>query len=334
MKYILKKIHDSKVKINVSLSKEEMDFYLKEGEKELKNQARLNQSQRREFSLEEIGEAAIKKAIFDSFLKIVKEKNLDLIGKPKAKVKEFTPGSSFSYEIETEIIPEIQLGDYKEIAHKIFSQKREIEVSEKEVEETLEFLRNSRAKIKRLENGKEIKEIPPLNDEFAQSLGNFSSLEELKSSIREGIFQEKEIKERERLRELFIEEISKNLTLTLPETLVVSFTQENIDYFKNFLKGLGKDFETYLQETSQSQADFEAKMRELAQIQIKRSLILYQIAKEENIEASDEEVFLLAQKIASQQGLEKISEVDRKRLLDYAKERIIFEKVFQFLESQ
>jgi len=120
----------------------------------------------------------------------------------------------------------------------------------------------------------------------------------------------------------------------LPETLVVSFTQENIDYFKNFLKGLGKDFETYLQETSQSQADFEAKMRELAQIQIKRSLILYQIAKEENIEASDEEVFLLAQKIASQQGLEKISEVDRKRLLDYAKERIIFEKVFQFLESQ
>jgi len=252
MKYFLKKIHDSKVKIDVSLSKEEMDFYLKEGEKELKNRARLNQSQKREFSLEEIGEEAIKKAIFDSFLK----------------------------------------------------------------------------------NGKEIKEIPPLNDEFAQSLGNFSSLEELKNSIREGIFQEKEIKERERLRELFIEEISKNLTLTLPESLVASFTQENIDYFKNFLKGLGKDFETYLQETSQSQADFEAKMKELAQIQIKRSLILYQIAKEEKIEASDEEVFLLAQKIASQQGLEKISEVDRKRLLDYAKERIIFEKVFQFLESQ
>jgi len=334
MKYLFKKIHDSKVKINVSLSKEEMDFYLKEGEKELKNQARLNQSQKMEFSLEEIKEAAIKKAIFDTFLKIVKEKNLELIGKPKAKVEEFSPDGSFSYEIETEILPEIELGDYKEIAHKIFSQKREIEVSEKEVEETLEFLRNSRAKIKKLENGKEIKEIPPLNDEFAQSLGNFSSLEELKNSIREGIFQEKEIKERERLRELFIEEISKNLTLTLPESLVASFTQENIDYFKNFLKGLGKDFEAYLQETSQSEADFEAKMKELAQIQIKRSLILYQIAKEENIEASDEEVFLLAQKIASQQGLERISEVDRKRLLDYAKERIIFEKVFQFLENQ
>ncbi|MCD6412089.1 hypothetical protein J7K91_00150 [bacterium] len=334
MKYLFKKIHDSKVKINVSLSKEEMDFYLKEGEKELKNQARLNQSQKMEFSLEEIKEAAIKKAIFDTFLKIVKEKNLELIGKPKAKVEEFSSDGSFSYEIETEILPEIELGDYKEIAHKIFSQKREIEVSEKEVEETLEFLRNSRAKIKKLENGKEIKEIPPLNDEFAQSLGNFSSLEELKNSIREGIFQEKEIKERERLRELFIEEISKNLTLTLPESLVTSFTQENIDYFKNFLKGLGKDFETYLQETSQSEADFEAKMKELAQIQIKRSLILYQIAKEENIEASDEEVFLLAQKIASQQGLERISEVDRKRLLDYAKERIIFEKVFQFLENQ
>jgi len=334
MKYLFKKIHDSKVKIKVSLSKEEMDFYLKEGEKELKNQARLNQSQKREFSLEEIKEEAIKKAIFDSFLKIVKEKNLELIGKPKAKVEEFTPDGFFSYEIETEIIPEIELGDYKEIAHKIFSQKREIEVSEKEVEETLEFLRNSRAKIKKLENGKEVKEIPPLNDEFAQSLGNFSSLEELKNSIREGIFQEKEIKERERLRELFMEEISKNLVLTLPESLVASFTQENIDYFKNFLKGLGKDFETYLQETSQAEADFEAKMKELAQIQIKRSLILYQIAKEENIEASDEEVFLLAQKIASQQGLEKLSEFDRKRLLDYAKEKIIFEKVFQFLESQ
>ena len=334
MNYTITKLNDSKLKIDVSLSKEEMDFYFKEGEKELRNQARISSNQKQEFSFKEISDLAVKKGVSESFLEIIKKENLDLIGTPKVKIKQFLIGGPFLYEVEIEIIPEIKIGDYKKIAKDIFSQKREVEVSFKEIEETLNFLRNSRAKIEKLENGEEIKKLPSLDDEFAKSLGRFSSLEELKTSIKEGIIQEKMIKEKQRLRQKFLEEISKDVKVKLPQTLVDSFANENFNYFKNFLEKIGKDLETYLKETNQNQENLTRKIKEEAENQLKQSLILYQIAKLEKIDASEEEIILLAQKIANQESLNNLNEVDKKRLLDYAKERIIFEKVFQFLENQ
>ena len=334
MNYTITKLNDSKLRIDISLSKEEMDFYFKEGEKELRNQARLSSGKEKNFSSQEVLDRAIKKAIFESFLEITKKENFNLIGAPKAEVKQFLIGGPLSYEVQIEVIPEIKIGDYKKIAKDVFSQRRKIEVSQKEIEDALNFLRNSRAKLKKLENGESVKELPALDDEFAKSLGKFSSLEELKTSMKEGIFQEKLVKEKERLRQKFLEKISENVVVELPQTLVESFAKENFSYFKNFLEKIGKDFESYLKETNQNREDLEEKIKKEAEDQVKQSLILHQIAKIEKIDASEQETTLLAQKIANQKSLNELNEFDKKRLLDYAKERVVFEKVFQFLENQ
>ncbi|HDM31937.1 MAG TPA: hypothetical protein ENG32_01030, partial [bacterium] len=268
------------------------------------------------------------------FLEIVKKENLNLIGQPKAELKKIAFGGECLYEIEVEIIPEIEIGDYKKIAKKVFSEKREIEVSEEEVQDSLNFLRESRAKIKKLENGEEIKELPNLDDEFAKSLGRFSSLEELKKSIKEGIFEEKRIKEKQRLRQKFLEEISKDLCVELPQTLVNSFVEENLNQLKYFVENQGMNFETYLKEINQTREGLEAKLEEEARNQIRHSLVLYKIAKLENIKPTEEEIRLLAQRIINQQSIDSLNEIEKRRLLDYAKERITFEKVFEFLENQ
>ena len=108
----------------------------------------------REIVEKEIGqgkilEKAAELVIREKYPKVVIERNLEVIGAPEVEVLKLALKNPFSFRIKVNILPEIPLPDYRKIAQE--TPKKEIIVEEKEVEDTLKWLRNSRAKFKDLE---------------------------------------------------------------------------------------------------------------------------------------------------------------------------------------
>ncbi|MCD6500661.1 trigger factor [bacterium] len=102
----------------------------------------------------EIGQGKIltegaKLAIKQVYPQLVREKKLEVIGSPQVEILKLAKGNPFSFRARVEILPEIQLPDYKKIAAE--TSQKEVSVEEKEIQEALNWLQKSRAKFKDLE---------------------------------------------------------------------------------------------------------------------------------------------------------------------------------------
>lgn len=95
--------------------------------------------------LSEAAELAVKKR----YIEFVLEKDIEAIGQPQIEILKLAPSNPFSFRVRVEILPEVQLPDYKKIASS--TEKKEVSVAENEVEDTLKWLQMSRAKFKDLE---------------------------------------------------------------------------------------------------------------------------------------------------------------------------------------
>ena len=164
MKYTSKKLSHSQVELLVSFDlksefspiyNEIFDQYLanvdlkgfRKGQapKELAQQA---------VNPEVVFEEAAKRLIKQSLDNIFEENNWIVIESPKIEVgdadKDNPPagGKNFSYKATLTLFPEIKLPNYKKIAKDIFSKKTNIKITDKEIDDTLNWLRESRAKVK------------------------------------------------------------------------------------------------------------------------------------------------------------------------------------------
>lgn len=180
-------------------------------------------------------------------------------------------------------------------------------------------------------------ELPEINDQWASSLGQFENLKALKESIREGIYQEKEIKESHRLRNEILEKINQSLgKVVLPQILVEREKNQILQDFKNRItQDLKISFEDYLNQIKKSEQELLDSFSDQAEKRIKISLILREIAKCENIQVSDEEVIEEINKILKNYpGIEQAQkEIDLPKLKEYTREIIRNEKILAKLES-
>ncbi|MEK7452764.1 MAG: trigger factor [Patescibacteria group bacterium] len=178
--------------------------------------------------------------------------------------------------------------------------------------------------------------LPELNDDFAKSFGKFQTFQELRDSIRDGIKQEKEMKEKEKFRNSLIEKVTKDSTIELPEVMIEKELDKMTEEMKVGIEQHGLDFASYLLNLKKSGDELRKDMRPQAEIRLKASMVIDELAKQEKIEVEDESVvkkaneFLLRYKEAS---LEE-NTMDPERLKSYARMVLTNEKVFEFLESQ
>ena len=173
---------------------------------------------------------------------------------------------------------------------------------------------------------KKVKEmvLPPLNDEFAKNLGDFKDLPDLKSKIKEGIAQEKEVASKIKWRDEALALIAKEVDFEIPEILLKSEIERMIQHEEHAKK---KEFSLEEKETLRTKFLDEAKDR------AKKALCLGKIAKEKDVSVSDEELTREVNKYLKNYPENKIKEIDLDKFKEYYKERIIEEKTFQFLEN-
>ena len=134
------------------------------------------------------------------------------------------------------------------------------------------------------------RELSPLDDEFAKSLGQ-ESMEKLRELIRSNLYEETAQKEKQRYEVALLDElISKTKFSELPEVIVKAEKEKMIFELKRSLERAGIPLETYLADLKKTEEDLRAEWTSEAEKRAKAALFSRQFAKEQHIEVTPEEI--------------------------------------------
>jgi trigger factor len=178
------------------------------------------------------------------------------------------------------------------------------------------------------------KALPELNDDFAKVLGEFTTLDEIRQRIREGMESERKHAAEHESKDKLVSELVKRNELEVPEALVERQIDVRLERGFRALVAQGMRAEDI------KKMDFErlrVGQREQAVQDVKASLLLEKVAEEEKIEVSDEEIDREIEGLASQS--KQTPEAVRARLtqdgaLDRIRIRLRNEKTLDFLYRQ
>ena len=176
---------------------------------------------------------------------------------------------------------------------------------------------------------------PEENDEFARGLGAFSTIDALRSSVREGLFGEKTDKERQRIRGLIVSEIAEEAKIEPPEVLIQAEIDKMIAELKNGVAEMHMQWSEYLLHIGKTEESMRSDWRGEAERRARITLTLGEIALREKITPSEEEVTDRANQFLGQfkTAQETDTAIDPGRLREYTKGVLRNEKIFEFLET-
>ena len=149
-----------------------------------------------------------------------------------------------------------------------------------------------------------VKELPELNDEFAQDVSEFDTLAEYKADVRKHLEVEKENEAKRTKEDEAIAKIIEKSEMEIPEAMIETQCENMVNDFAQRIAQSGLTMEQYMQFSGMTLDKLKEQVRPEAEMRIKSSLVLEQIAKDENIEVSDEEVDAEIEKMAAQYGME------------------------------
>ena len=177
------------------------------------------------------------------------------------------------------------------------------------------------------------KQLPTLDDEFAQQVGNYKTVQELTQKLRQDMQQAAARQEKELTQQRLLDELLSRHEFPLPEALVQHQIDMRLERRVRALVAQGID----PQQVQVDWAKVRRDQREGAIRDLKLGLLLERIAKVENLQSTEEEVASEIERLA--QSSNQTPEAVRARLtkeqgLDRIESAIRSEKVIEFLHSQ
>ena len=134
------------------------------------------------------------------------------------------------------------------------------------------------------------KTLPPLNDEFAKALGDFSTLKALQEAIRKSLQEQEEQKVRRDMEEQIIDQIIEKNPFDVPESMVAG-------YVETLLSNLHPD-----QKKEEDLEQLRKSYRPLAIRYVRRWFILEEVRKEEDIQVTKNELNVKVRALAKARG--------------------------------
>ncbi len=180
------------------------------------------------------------------------------------------------------------------------------------------------------------KELPELDDEFAKDVSEFDTLDEYKASIKENLEESFKRREKVEIENKLIDEVVAMSELEVPEGIVNSQLDTEVQEFDYQLRSQGIDLDQYLNMTGSTMDDIKEQLRPMALKRATADLVLEAIAKEENIEVNDEDIDNELNRMAKQYNEEegkKFIDDMKKRDLSFMNAGIANGKVIEMLVS-
>lgn len=335
-------------------------------------------------------EDAANSIIPDAYADAAKESELEIVAQPEIDVTQIESGKPFIFTATVALKPEVTLGEYKGIE----VEKKEVEVTDEEVEAEINKVRESNARMldiddratqdgdtvlidfdgyvdgKQFEGGKaddyslvlgshsfidnfeeqlvgknigddvevnvtfpenyqaeelqgkpavfkvkikeiKVKELPELDDDFAQDVSNFDTIAEYKEDLKKKLTENKEEALKREREETVIGKIIENAQMDIPEQMVDAQTRQMTQEFAQRLSSQGLSIDQYMQFTGLTPQKMIEELKPQALKRIQSRLVLEAVVAAENIETTEEELDKEIENMASmyQMEVDKLKEV-------------------------
>lgn len=335
-------------------------------------------------------EDAANSIIPDAYADAAKESELEIVAQPEIDVTQIESGKPFIFTATVALKPEVALGEYKGIE----VEKKEVEVTDEEVEAEINKVRESNARMldiddratqdgdtvlidfdgyvdgKQFEGGKaddyslvlgshsfidnfeeqlvgknigddvevnvtfpenyqaeelqgkpavfkvkikeiKVKELPELDDDFAQDVSNFDTIAEYKEDLKKKLTENKEEALKREREEAVIGKIIENAQMDIPEQMVDAQTRQMTQEFAQRLSSQGLSIDQYMQFTGLTPQKMIEELKPQALKRIQSRLVLEAVVAAENIETTEEELDKEIENMASmyQMEVDKLKEV-------------------------
>jgi trigger factor len=139
-------------------------------------------------------------------------------------------------------------------------------------------------------NSVKVKELPELDDEFAQSASEFDTVGELRASTRKQLEAMRQQGQAGQARERLLDQLIEQLDIPLPERLVLSEVDARRDSLNEQLQRAGLSMDSYLESAGTTRAKLDEDFEESARRSVKAGFILDKIAAQEELGVTGEQL--------------------------------------------
>lgn len=256
-----------------------------------------------DIALKKVGEVgvleeAVEFCMRDLYPTLLETHKVGAVGRPDIRITKLAPGNPVGVTIHATVYPTIELPKTPTGGWQNFASKIEIEtvsdVLDAEVDEALNKIRAARATVPAATTDPTLPAapaepvLPALDDAFAQSLGAFTDLADLKVKLKENMKQEKEQKAKEARRGKIIDALLEKTQVAVPAIFVDSELEKILGQMREDVQRFGLSFDEYLTRMQKTESQVREEFREQARKRAKLQLALNKLADDEKIEADKE----------------------------------------------
>ena len=134
------------------------------------------------------------------------------------------------------------------------------------------------------------RELPELDDEFAQLASEFDTVEELRGDLRERVEQNKKLGQAADIRDAVLDKLLEAVEVPLPEAVVKEQADANVHDVLHQVGHNEELLETALKAQGTTREEFETQARESAEKQVKVQLLLDAIADAQDVQVDQQEL--------------------------------------------
>lgn len=177
------------------------------------------------------------------------------------------------------------------------------------------------------------KKLPELTDEFAQKVGPFKNVADLKADVQKFLDSTKEREDKKSAENAIFEKLLKEAKVEIQDSMIQRESEALLDEYKQRLAMQGFNFEDAMK--NQDQSTLMAELKKEAEMRIKSSLVIDKIAQSENIKVEFSE---MEGKLKEVEAMYRMSRADMLKqikqnpgVFDAISQQVLNEKVAKFL---
>lgn len=182
----------------------------------------------------------------------------------------------------------------------------------------------------------ETKELPELDDDFAQDVSEFDTLAEYREDVKKNLTEKKEKEARTAKENAAVDKAIENAEMEIPDAMLNTQVRQMMNDFASRMQSQGLTMEQYFQFTGMTAEKMQEEMKPQALKRIQTRLVLEKIAETENIEVSEDEVNEEISKMAEMYKMEadKLKELLGDRELEQMKKDMAVQKAVTLVADE
>lgn len=177
------------------------------------------------------------------------------------------------------------------------------------------------------------KELPKVDDEFAQDVSEFDTLEEYKESIQKRLTERAEEQAKSATEKNVLAEVVKNAEIDLPECMIESQIDHQIKQLEYSMMVQGMKLADYMQMTGMTMENLRKEYHESAERSVRTQLVVDAVMKAEDIKAAEEQVEEELRKNAerAKKDIEEYRKALDEEELEYIRDSLAYDNTVRFL---